>query len=376
MNYQKEGFTYIEESQKENHKISHSLEQGKRVQHNTTPEEKVEDNNREGFKNISTIPGFRSPVQMTISETNDAEQERLAQLEQLYNEELNNYRELTREYLEQYEENSIKDSRYINAIYRRYGRYRSQRYDGYVNRYGILMKSNQRLTNAKCGDSSNFRSISQDIPSSIRNLDGYSDYQTPERASVNKANYPCFLEGRNVRNIDTGDVGYINKRGRLTLWENNNTFNSTGTCPFGEPQPISNSDWEGLEKNNDEILHSSSSCDGLPFVNASLVERLVDSNNNLIQLASELNEETNKIYDIIDEMLFQREDARLALKSNLDEFERIHGDLNLNHSQRKIDTLDARVNDVQLQKGSNNLMFTMMLGGALVATLGAYKMLK
>jgi hypothetical protein len=354
---------------------------------------------KERESNVSKVPGFRNPWSVSDKRTNCAGEEKhtrryveipesktienknMDSLEQQFTAELNNYTTLLDQYYREYQKNIGKDRDYTDVVYSRgHKSANSVEYQTYVNKFDNIMYSSGKFTSSKCGVPENQRFIDYvwgghhtTLAEHIKKENG--DDISDLRSNYVSRNYPCFLEGKNVKNSITGDVGYVDKYGVLHKWEGNSTSNNTGTCPTVAPTLVTPTEWNGFSHSS-KIMDSNSSCDYIAIVDPALVKKLEDSNKRLISLANQMNKYTNKIYDVLGEMANDRNNARLRMKSNLDEFKKIYSSFDISAHKRKLNTLKARANDEMMLRDSNNIGYTLFLAGALAVGIGAMKVMR
>jgi hypothetical protein len=424
MQYSRQNFNYIGDVNQADHI---SLVQGHSIQqkcHNEILEEKIR--SREGMESmegnvsclereksliseaierkehesgITRVPGFRNPWSVTdkrrncngeekltrryvkIPESNTIEEKASNSLEQQFTEELNTYTTLLEEYYREYQSNIGNERDYTDIVYSRgHKRNNSIENQTYVNKFNTIMYTRRKFNSSKCGTPENQRFIDYQwgahhttLVEHIKAQEGDDITDLPSKY-VN-SNYPCFLEGKNVKNSITGDIGYVDKNGILYKWEGNNTSNSSGTCPVVAPSLVTPSEWNAFTKSN-KIMNEESLCDSLHIIDPALVKRIEDSNRRLVSLASQMNKATNKIYDILGEIANDKENARQKMKSNLEEFKKIYNSFDISEHKKKITTLKARANDEMMLRDSNNIGYTLFLAGALAVGIGAIKVIR
>lgn len=411
MQYQRQNFNYIGEVGDTDHI---SLMQGNAVQRKCEVE-----NSNEMIKNIEgmesmgeqiplsksavQVPGFRAPWSVSTITKNDKgisvrdseyvnvakseqiDNDKMDNLEQMFTQELANYKTLLERYYNEYKNKIGVGMEYTDIPYQiKTPNGAKGHHSMYVNKYDIRIKTPSDRTNGgmffenkRCNagpDNSREVASYDEYVSEMRNL-GYTFPSGSNSTQQVSTSYPCYLEGRNVINKVTKEVGYVNKYGKLSLWEGNNTNNSTGTCPNNLPVQLSPEEWTALPRSG-RIMDNNAMCDGFAFINPQLLNDLKQSNTKLIDLAREMNKFTNSIYDIIGEINLDRENARSRMKANLEEFEKIYKSFDISKHKRKLATYKQRASDEQMLATSSNIGYTAFLVGALAVGIGAMKFMK
>lgn len=236
-------------------------------------------------------------------------------------------------------------------------------YVGKIPQYGSI-----NLRNAN----GNYKLLNKTLTYQINGLDVIANSMRVQQ------NVADFLHMGNVEvmgreiysSSDKGKVGYVDANSSLRVYPNNNTHNTSGTCP-SFIQDIDDTTWNAFERGDD--MSPTTLC-GIGNVDPSLRRQVGELNNQLIQISEEIYEKINETRAKIGKVGNQNNIEETYFQEQLDRFKVLFNEMG--KINKKSVTLDAMVEDSKSKHDVYNYRYVMWTIMAVLLGLITYKQLR